>query len=51
MARYEHLECAECDAVFRIKFDLDETYYKITFCPFCGSEIDEDQRDEFEDEE
>jgi rRNA maturation endonuclease Nob1 len=41
-----HYECVECDAVFKIKHDLDRDYYTVGFCPFCGSEIDEDQIDE-----
>lgn len=51
MKRKKHFECVECDAVFKINFDLDEDYYKVTFCPFCGSEMDEDQQDDYEDED
>ena len=51
MARKKHHECVECDAVFKINFDLDEDYYKVEFCPFCGSHMDEDQQDEYEDED
>ena len=46
MARKQHHECVECDAVFKIKHDLDEHHYKVGFCPFCGGTIDEDQIDE-----
>jgi uncharacterized paraquat-inducible protein A len=46
MAKNKHHECVECDAVFKIKHDLDEHHYKIEFCPFCGTAIDEDQIDE-----
>jgi len=51
MGRKQHFECVECDAVFKIRYDLDEDYYNVTFCPFCGSEMDEDQQDEYEDDE
>ncbi len=51
MGRKNHFECVECDAVFKIKYDLDEDYYKVQHCPFCGAEIDEDQQDEIEDVE
>jgi hypothetical protein len=51
MGRKNHFECVECDAVFKIKYDLDEDYYKVQHCPFCGAEIDEDQQDEYEDDE
>jgi hypothetical protein len=51
MGRKQHFECVECDAVFKIKYDLDEDYYNVLYCPFCGAEMDEDQKDEYEDEE
>lgn len=51
MGRKLHFECVECDAVFKINYDLDEDYYDVGFCPFCGSEIDDDQRDTYEDDE
>jgi hypothetical protein len=51
MGRKHHFECVECDAVFKIKYDLDDDYYNVLYCPFCGSEMDDDQRDEYEDDE
>jgi len=48
MARNQHFECIECEAVFKIKYELDETYYNVSFCPFCGAELDDDQKDEYE---
>jgi len=45
----KHIECFGCDAVFKIKYDLDENYYKIKHCPFCGSEMDLDEEDRYED--
>jgi rRNA maturation endonuclease Nob1 len=47
----QHHECIECEAVFRINYDLDEHYYSVGFCPFCGSAMDEDQRDDYEEDE
>lgn len=38
-------ECIECDAVFKVGHDLDEDYYDVEFCPFCGSELTEDEKD------
>jgi len=35
-----HYECNNCDAVFKIRHDMDEGYYPIQYCPFCGSELD-----------
>jgi PHP family Zn ribbon phosphoesterase len=43
--------CDHCDADFKIKHSLDESYYEVMFCPFCGGEInegDEDEVDEYE---
>jgi PHP family Zn ribbon phosphoesterase len=50
MGKYQHFECIECEAVFNLKFDLDDDYYNVSYCPFCGAEMDEDQRDEIENE-
>jgi uncharacterized paraquat-inducible protein A len=46
MAKNKHHECVECDAVFKISHDLDSHHYKVSFCPFCGSDIDQDLIDE-----
>ena len=48
MAR-KHFECFQCDAVFKISYDMDESYYKIEHCPFCGSEMDKEEENQFED--
>jgi NAD-dependent SIR2 family protein deacetylase len=45
MTTTKHLECNDCEAVFRIKHDMDDHYYKITHCPFCGSELDDESYD------
>jgi hypothetical protein len=50
MAR-KQFECLECDAVFKIKHDMDESYYQVTYCAFCGTEIDEEQQDDFGEDE
>ena len=34
--------CENCEAEFRIKHDLDENYYSVRFCVFCGSELTEE---------
>lgn len=39
-------ECVECDAVFKISHQLDEAYYEITNCPFCGAEIEPEETDD-----
>ena len=49
MARKQHHECVECDAVFKISHELDENYYKVTHCPFCGTAMDEEEEDRYVD--
>lgn len=42
--------CYQCEAVFKIKHSLDESYYEVMFCPFCGADIDEEEEeDEIDD--
>lgn len=41
-------ECTACEAEFKIKHKLDQSYYSINYCPFCGAEIDEDSFDDQE---
>lgn len=42
--------CDNCDAEFKIKHSLDESYYEVMFCPFCGADIDEEEEeDEIDD--
>ena len=45
--------CESCEAEFKIRHSLDEGYYKISFCPFCGEDLDNELEDEieWEDEE
>jgi hypothetical protein len=47
--RKQHHECVECEGVFKISYDLDEQYYNVEFCPFCGAGMDKDQQDIYED--
>ncbi len=37
--------CLECEAEFKVKFDMDSTRYVVQYCPFCGAEISEDDED------
>jgi hypothetical protein len=47
------LACESCEAEFQIKHSMDENYYKILYCPFCGVGLNEDLEDimEWEDED
>ncbi len=38
--------CDSCDAEFKINHNMDDEYYEIKYCPFCGEELDEDNVDE-----
>ena len=38
--------CESCEAMFSIKHSMDDYYYRITYCTFCGVEL----LDELEDE-
>jgi uncharacterized CHY-type Zn-finger protein len=40
--------CGSCEAEFRIKHGMDEGYYIISFCPFCGEDLDNELEDEIE---
>ncbi len=38
--------CECCDAEYKIKHNLDEGYYSICYCTFCGSPLSEELEDE-----
>ena len=42
----KHINCDQCDAEFKISYDLDNEFYEVHFCPFCGAQINEEQDDE-----
>jgi len=42
---YKHYTCDDCDADFKVKHELDESYYDVNFCPFCGAQIDGEEED------
>ena len=41
----EEMECFSCDAVFTVDPDLDDDYYKVKHCTFCGTKVTEDEED------
>jgi|688.fasta_scaffold961276_2 hypothetical protein len=47
----KHIECYNCDAVFKITHDLDADYYQLTVCPFCASDLEEEESFDQEDED
>lgn len=47
----KQITCNECEAEFKIKYNLDETFYEVNFCPFCSKEIWENDEEEIEEDE
>ena len=46
-----YYSCESCDAEFKIKHFMDDTYYEVNFCPFCRASIEEEEDDtEYDDE-
>lgn len=41
--------CSECDAIFKIRHDLDRSYYEVMFCPFCSAALEEDEEEDEDD--
>ena len=43
--------CDSCEAVFKINHTMDDEYYKVNHCPFCGEELmTEEELDEWREE-
>ena len=40
--------CESCEAEFSIKHTMDEIYYRIYYCTFCGEELSDELEDEIE---
>lgn len=38
--------CEHCDAEFKLKHTLDEHFYEVSFCPFCGGDITKEEETE-----
>ena len=43
--------CIDCSIEFKVKTDVDQKYYPVEFCPFCGLGLDVDEQAESEDED
>ena len=46
----EDIQCYECEATFRLTFDMDTHFYKPKYCPCCGSDSIEYAIEEQEEE-
>ena len=42
----ELIVCNECDAEFKVAHIMDENYYRVEYCVFCGAELSEENKDE-----
>ena len=40
--------CESCEAEFSIKHSIDDYYYRVTYCTFCGTELVDELVDEIE---
>ena len=40
--------CELCEAEFSIRHSMNERYYIISYCTFCGSELSSELEDEIE---
>ena len=36
MHKNKQHDCSDCGASYKLKYDLDDCYYRATYCPFCG---------------
>ena len=43
------IACVSCEGEFSIKHSMDEHFYVLSYCPFCGEVLDEELKDEIED--
>ena len=41
--------CVSCEGEFTIKHSMDEHFYGMSYCPFCGETLDEELEDEVEE--
>ena len=38
------LICEFCEAEFQLKHSMEELFYTINYCPFCGEEFSQDEK-------
>lgn len=49
MAIKKIVVCELCEAEVVMKHNMDEDYYEIEYCPFCGENIEEDSIIDYEE--
>jgi hypothetical protein len=47
----ENKECQECESLYRLVYNLDDTSGYPKFCPFCSAEIYSDSTETNEEED
>jgi len=40
--------CEYCEAEFSVKHHMDDIYYRVTYCLFCGTDLSDELEDEIE---
>jgi len=45
----KYIECVHCDAVYRVKYEMADSHYRITYCTFCGGDLELEEELEQED--
>ena len=43
------IEGSQCDAVYRVKYDMSDSHYRVAFCTFCGGGLELEEELEQED--
>ena len=43
------IEYIQCDAVYRVKYDMSDSHYRVAFCTFCGGGLELEEELEQED--
>ena len=42
-----HYICETCEADFEVKHEMDESFYEVHFCPFCGAQVNKEEEDDY----
>jgi len=41
--------CDSCEAEYKIKHNMNEMYYVMQYCTFCGEDLSDELEDDIED--
>lgn len=36
----KEIECVDCQAVYYIQHEMSEKHYEVSFCSFCGGQLE-----------